>query len=312
MRKLLIEEKQANRKIEKVIRDSFPNMPVSAMYKAFRKRDVKVNGTRVKEDYTVSPGDMVEIYITDDILDGVKIKTDTASVHGFNVVYEDTNILIVNKEQGIPVHPDSIQTEGTLIDNVRAYLEYKGEYQKETAFAPSLCHRIDRNTGGLVIIAKNPKALEIMLEKIKTREIKKYYQCLISGKMEKDWAELKAYLEKDEFKSRVFIKDAPAKNAVEVITRYKVLSYQNNISRLEIELVTGRTHQIRAHLAHIGHPIIGDGKYGSNQLNRSLGAKIQALWAYKLEFDLKNAGMLSYLNGMKFEVEPEFKVKGNG
>lgn len=311
MRTLVVDERYGNKRIDRVIKETFAHMPVSALYKAFRKRDIKVNGTRVKETHIVLPGDIVEIYITDDILDGISSRESTGLNVGFTVVYEDTNIIIVNKEQGIPVHPDRDRSDGTLIDNVRSYLQQKGEYipGNPGSFPPSLCHRIDRNTGGLVIIAKNEEALGIMLNKIKTREIKKYYQCLVTGKMEKEYAELKAYLEKDEHKSRVFIKNTPTKNSLEIITRYRVLSYENDVSRLEVELVTGRTHQIRAHLAYIGHPIIGDGKYGSNKINRFFGAKYQALWAYKLEFDLKNAGILNYLKGKKIEVEPEFKVK---
>ncbi|MCR4436767.1 MAG: RluA family pseudouridine synthase [Clostridiales bacterium] len=310
MRTLIVKESQANKRVGRVIRDAFPGMPASAMYKAFRKRDIKVNGVRVKEDYLVSPGDRLEIFITDEILDGLPQKNGAQPGRGFSVVYEDANILIVNKEQGIPVHPDREQSTGTLIDRVKDYLGEKGEYDPRdpSCFPPSLCHRIDRNTGGLVILAKNAESLKILLDKIKSREIKKYYQCLVKGKMEKEHAELKAYLCKDENKSRAFIYDYPGKGSIPIITRYRLLAYKNGISRLEVELVTGRTHQIRAHLAHIGHPIVGDGKYGSNAYNRSLGAKYQALWAYKLVFGFKNAGRLDYLRGKKFEVTPEFKV----
>lgn len=311
MRTLIINENLANKRIDKVLREAFSNMPASAMYKAFRKKDIKVNGIRIKDDYVVAPGDKVEVYIVDEILDGTPLEAGAGLNKGFSIVYEDQNILIVNKEQGIPVHPDREQSDNTLIDSVRNYLRQKGEYEPgdPSSFPPSLCHRIDRNTGGLVIIAKNNKSLEIMLDKIKNKEIRKFYQCLVSGRMEKEAAELKAYLTKDEFKSRVFINDKPEKGSLEIVTRYRVLSCDNGVSKLEVELITGRTHQIRAHLAYIGHPIVGDGKYGSNTYNRSMKARQQALWAYKLIFDFKeDAGSLNYLKGKKFEVIPEFKV----
>lgn len=309
MQTLTIDEKQSNKRIDKVIMNIFPSLPSGALYKAFRKKDIKANGIRVKETYITKLQDKIEIYIIDDILNGIDANGKKNKSTGFSVVYEDSNILIVNKQQGIPVHPDRDQKEGTLIDNVQEYLYDKGEFDKRSTFQPSLCHRIDRNTGGLVIIAKTPEALEILLEKIKNREIKKYYQCLVTGTMDKDSAELTAYLEKDERKSRVFINNSPSKNSLKIVTRYKVLSRGQGMSLLEVELVTGRTHQIRAHLASIGHPIIGDGKYGSNEINRPLGAKYQALWAYKLEFALKNAEELNYLKGRIFEVEPDFQVK---
>jgi len=311
MRTITVSEEHSDTRIDKFLKESFPHMPSSALFKAFRKKDIKANGVRIKEDYTVNTGDKLEVYIVDEILDGVPKQVDYPLTRGFEVVYEDKNIIVVNKEQGIPVHPDREQSTNTLINFVQNYLKEKGEYFPDDphSFTPALCHRLDRNTGGLVIIAKNSESLKVLLEKIKSKEIRKYYQCLVKGNMDREYQELKAYLIKDENKSRVFIYDTPSRGAVEIITRYRVLSYENDISRLEVELVTGRTHQIRAHLAHIGHQIVGDGKYGTNTYNRSLGAKWQALWAYKIVFDFTSAGLLTYLKGKKFEVEPQFKLK---
>jgi len=312
MREVVVKETQANKRIDKYLKEVFPRLPLSALYKALRKKDIKVNGVRVKEEYIVKPGDKLEVYIIDQILDGIHEHNDNFKLNqSFSVIYEDSNVLLVNKQQGIPVHPDREQSSGTLIDLVKEYLKQKGEYypSKPSSFPPSLCHRLDRNTGGIVIIAKNEESLRILLDKIKNKEIKKYYQCLVKGRMESNSSELKAYLKKDENKSRVYISNEKKNGYVEIITRYKLLSYDaiNDISRLEVELVTGRTHQIRAHLAHIGHPIIGDGKYGTNAINRTYGAKYQSLWAYKVVFDFNNAGILNYLKGKAFEVQPDFK-----
>jgi 23S rRNA pseudouridine955/2504/2580 synthase len=306
MREIIVDKKYDGKRIDKYLKEIFPRLPYGALQKAMRKKDIKVGGIRVKQDYTVHSGETVEVYITDDILDGIQGANGSGSLNsGFTVVYEDDNILIVNKEQGIPVHPDKDQDSGTLIDRAASYLEQKGEYSR-----PSLCHRLDRNTGGLVILAKDPESLEIILGRMKAGDIRKYYKCLVKGKMDKYSAELTAYLQKDEHKSRVFISDKNVPGSSEIITRYTQLDYdpEKDISLLEIELITGKTHQIRAHLAFTGHPIIGDGKYGSNSINRPLGAKVQALWACKLVFNFKEAGKLSYLKGRRFQVEPGFRL----
>lgn len=317
MKKIIIEESQGNKKLTKFLRQYFKDMPVSAIYKAIRKRNIKINGIRVKEDYIISSGDVLEIYIPDNILMGISLDnipkpSNLSLTNGFSVVYEDNNLIIVNKNQGIPVHPDRNQEKNTLIDSVKYYLQEKGEYNPNdsSSFSPSLCHRLDRNTGGLVIIAKNPQSLKCILEMIKNNEIRKYYLCFVKGKMEEKFGVLRAFLEKDVSKSRVYINNERKPGSFEIITKYKVLwyKYENDISMLEIELVTGRTHQIRAHLAYIGHPILGDRKYGINSYNRSMKIKLQALWAYKISFDFKEDHcFLNYLKGCNFKVEPEFQ-----
>ncbi|NJD03635.1 MAG: RluA family pseudouridine synthase [Ruminiclostridium sp.] len=311
MKTLIVDEKNSNKKIDRYITAVMPDLPFSIIQKTFRKKDVKVNGVRVKQDYIVAPGDKIELYITDTLLEETVQRNADRQDKGFEPVYEDDNIIIVNKKQGIPVHPDKDQPSGTLIDNIRKYLKENNiSIAGTSSFQPMLCHRLDRNTGGLVLAAKNQESLDILLEKIETREIKKFYLCMVKGKPDKNSAILKAFLFKDESKSRVYINNNKTPGSLEIITKYKLISYdaKHDISKLEVELVTGRTHQIRAHLAYIGHPVIGDGKYGSNTVNRPLGAKRQALWAYKLEFDFKDAGKLNYLKSRTFEVKPEFKV----
>ncbi len=348
MQSVEITGKYKNMKIENVLQSLYPRLSYNMLQKALRKRDIKVNGTRVGRDYMVSPGDKLEVYIIDDILyglnDGSKAAAAVESGHnagvggrgaderqaaggsagtaagsgrnkatqaGFGVIYEDENILIVNKAQGTPVHPDKEQLRGTLIDLAREYLRQEADTAGDARFQPSLCHRLDRNTGGLVIIAKNQESHDIILDKIESHEIRKYYQCLVQGKMERNEAQLRAYLWKDASKSRVFINERKTPGAAEIVTGYKVLGYNKarDISRLEVELVTGRTHQIRAHLAFIGHPVLGDGKYGTNAVNREFGLKRQALWACRLKFAFtSNAGILNYLKGREFQVKPDFTL----
>jgi 23S rRNA pseudouridine955/2504/2580 synthase len=253
------------------------------------------------------------IYIKDEILYG-NFAAQQEATHSlpFQIVYEDQNLLLVNKQPGISVHPDKNTGEMTLIDLAVHYLKQKGEYHPDQpdSFPPALCHRLDHYTGGIVIIAKTPEALKVMLSKIKHREIKKYYQCIVKGCPVPKQAELKHYLIKNKYKSLVYITDVPQKDALTIITRYRVLSSGSHMSRLEIELITGRTHQIRAHMAYIGYPILGDDKYGNRQFNREFGAKHQALWAYKVVFDFKDGGVLNYLKGSVFETDQiKFPVK---
>lgn len=310
MQTITVNEKNSNIKIEKYLQAEYPDLSYGALQKAFRKKDIKANGSRVGKDYIVMPGDRLEVYIADELLTGSGNDSGAKLSKGFSVVYEDDNILLVNKDQGIPVHPDREQSQQTLIDLIREYLRKKSGYPVNSAhFQPALCHRLDRNTGGLVIIAKNQASLDVMLKKLESREVKKYYQCLVKGRMEKSEAQLKAYLWKDASKSRVFISGHKAAGSLEIITGYKVIEYNSakDVSRLEIELVTGRTHQIRAHLAFIGHPVIGDGKYGINAINRSYGLKQQALWACRIKFAFtKNAALLNYLSGREFSIDPGF------
>lgn len=335
MQSIIIDGKYAQEKIEKVLQDIYPDLSYGTLQKAFRKKDIKANGTRVSREYIVMPGDQLDIYIVDDLLNGVKstehpedtnmsdyekrtggtsgnspCKKRINVTKGFSVVYEDENILLVNKEPGMPVHPDKEQTERTLIDLAREYLKCKDSTPlTSNQFQPELCHRLDRNTGGLVIIAKNQASYDIILKKLEAREIRKFYQCLVKGKLIKKEDQLKAYLWKDARKSQVFINHQKTKGAVEIITGYKVLEYNaaKDVSHLEVELITGRTHQIRAHMAFIGHPIIGDGKYGTNEINRAFGLKQQALWACRIKFAFKGStALLGYLNGKEFFVNPGF------
>lgn len=304
---LIVPADYNHKKLDKFLGEHFPKLSRNAMYKAIRTKNIRINGIKVSGNALIKPGDSIEVYIKDEALYGTQLKK--SSLRPSDIVFEDDNLLIANKKPGIPVHPDRNPQEETFIDMAITYLQEKGGYTYN-GFTPSLCHRLDRNTGGIIIIAKTPEALRVMLDKIKKREVRKFYKCLVIGCPVRPYAELRHYLVKDEFKSRVFISDRKKPGAVEITTRYKVLIPGKTMSLLEVELVTGRTHQIRAHLAHIGHPIVGDDKYGSKKFNRQAGAKHQALWAYKVAFDFKDGEVLGYLKGQSFETRDiEFMVR---
>lgn len=292
MQSFIITEDQANKKIIQIVTGKFPRVPLSAVHKALRQKDIKVNGARIREDIRVSAGDRIEVYIADSIL---------CPKQTLDIVYEDKHLVLINKPQGLKVHPDADTKETSLIELL------KEQYGPDIA----LCHRLDRNTGGLILAGKHPAATDILVQKIRNNEITKLYLCRVHGKLPKESETLTAYLSKNARDSLVFIKDTPSAGASKIVTRYTRLSYdpQTDTSIAEIQLMTGKTHQIRAHMAHIGHPVVGDGKYGSNEQKKKLGEKqkYQALFAYKLIFSFSTpAGILEYLKNEFFEIPVTF------
>ena len=307
MKEVIIKENDAGQRLDKFLHKFMPNLPDSMLHKGLRKDCVRINGKHTKDaSVRLAAGDVLRLYFRDEFFDK------EVSADGFkalkpklDIVYEDENILLVNKPQGLCVHEDESGSGATLIEYIKAYLWQKGEYEpeKEQSFVPALCNRIDRNTCGIVIAAKNAAALRVMNEKIKQREIEKYYICAVFGTMPEKSGELRAFLRRDEIKKQVYIYDHPVPDGKTIITGYRVLAEHNNRSLLEIHLKTGRTHQIRAHLAYIGRPIIGDGKYGRGDRNKKAGVFRQALCSYKTVFSFKtDAGPLEYLKGREFSV----------
>ena len=255
----------------------------------------------------LAEGDEIALYIRDEFFDSPEgdVEALFRIVPKIDVLYEDPNILLLNKRPGVLVHEDASTGENTLILHVKAYLAQKGEYdpRAEQSFAPALCNRIDRNTGGIVIAAKNADALREMNEKIRNDEVRKFYYCVVHGRMPKHEDTLRAYLKKNSADNLVSVSDEERSGWKEIVTKYRLLADRQGLSLLEVELVTGRTHQIRAHMAHIGHPLLGDGKYGVNRRDRERGYKYQALYAYRLAFRFENGeGTLGYLNGKSFEI----------
>lgn len=305
MRTVTINTNDAGQRLDKFLGKCFKTMPKSLIYKGIRKKRIKVNGKRSEIDYILKVGDKIDLYINDEFFEVPDERLSFLKVEPrLSIVYEDDNIILMDKRPGIIVHDDEDEKINTLLNHMRAYLYKKGEYDphKENSFVPSLCNRIDRNTGGIVIGAKNALALKIMNDKIKTRELKKFYLCLVQGKLKKKQDTLKGYLVKNTDQNRVYIHNTPVSEGKTILTKYKVLKENKLTSLVEVELLTGRTHQIRAHFASIGHPLAGDGKYGTNDFNEKVGMKAQALYSYKLTFEFEDENELSYLNGKTFEV----------
>ena len=284
MKEIIVNKKYHEKKLNKVILEELSNINYPTFCKLLRKKDIKINGKRINKDMLVYENDKIEIYLPKE-LEETKINLDK--------VYEDENILVINKPAKIEVTGSNSLTE--IINKQYTNCEFK----------PQPCHRIDRNTTGLVLFAKNKEALEILLEKFKKHEIEKHYLALVYGIPNKKEERLEAYLFKDNKKSQVYISDIFKKGYQKIITRYTVLEKRkDNTAVLDVEIETGRTHQIRAHLAHIGYPIIGDGKYGKNEINKQFGKKYQMLCSYKLKFHFQSeSGILAYLNGKEIKLK---------
>ena len=313
MKEFTIGANDAGQRLDRFLAKAVPLLPASLAQKYIRIKRIKCNGARTARDARLNAGDVLQLYINDEFFD--KPSQDnaflTVAAPKLTIVYEDEHILLVDKRPGLAVHPhDGAEYGRTLIDHIQAYLYQKREWRprEENSFTPALCNRIDRNTGGIVIAAKTAQALRVMNQKIKDRELDKRYLAIAEGTPKAKEGSLKGYLFKDEKKNRVFVTDKPQPGAKTCQTNYKVLASSNGLSLVECELITGRTHQIRAQFAHAGHPLLGDGKYG--KLDKRFDRTYQALYSYKLTFTFTTeAGDLEYLNGKSFRVEEVDFVK---
>ena len=313
MKEFTIGANDAGQRLDRFLAKAVPLLPASLAQKYIRIKRIKCNGARTARDARLNAGDVLQLYINDEFFD--KPSQDnaflTVATPKLTIVYEDEHILLVDKRPGLAVHPhDGAEYGRTLIDHIQAYLYQKREWRprEENSFTPALCNRIDRNTGGIVIAAKTAQALRVMNQKIKDRELDKRYLAIVEGTPKAKEGSLKGFLFKDEKKNRVFVTDKPQPGAKTCQTNYKVLASGNGLSLVECELITGRTHQIRAQFAHAGHPLRGDGKYG--KLDKRFDRTYQALYSYKLTFTFTtDAGDLAYLNGKSFQAEEVDFVK---
>jgi len=308
MREFTIDKKNDGKRLDRWLSAELPALPLSLMQKFIRLKRIKINGKGAQRDTRLNEGDVLSLYIGDEFFVRPKVEDPFLSKikPRLEILYEDANLMLVDKRPGLMCHPDANEKVNTLITHVQAYLYQKGEYDSKEpgAFAPALCNRIDRFTGGIVIIAKTAEAMHILNNKIRNREIEKRYMCIIHGRMHPAFGMLDNYISKSDSAKRVTVLDRAAPGAQRAQTRYQTLDTRNGLSLMECELLTGRTHQIRAQFAHAKHPLLGDNQYGKAQLNEKYSRTYQALYAYKLVFRFTTeAGILSDLNGKSWQVK---------
>lgn len=287
MKKLIVNKKYNGKQLNKFLLENIDYLNSNLLYKTLRKKDIKVNGKRISDNITIFENDEILIYIADELL---------RPNFELDIIFEDENILVINKPYNIEVTGNNSLT--TLIQ----------EYYKNHKFKPMPCHRIDRNTTGLVLFAKNEEALNILFDKFKNHEIEKHYLALVYGIPKENYKKCEAFLFKDTKKSKVYICNNYKKGYQKIETIYTILEKRtDNTCVLDIQIPTGKTHQIRAHLAYLGYPIIGDGKYGKNEINKKFEKKYQMLCSYIIKFNFKtDSKNLSYLNGKQFNLEKKF------
>ncbi len=295
MREFCINHNDGGQRLDKFIMKLMPDIPKSLLYKSLRKNCVRVNGKHVKDGaFVLNEGDIVTLYMKDEFYKDTNFKYVKPDL---DIIYEDSNVMVINKPVGMLCHNDENGQGETLIDMVISYLYDTGEFNPdiENTFKPALCNRLDRNTGGLVIGAKNAPALREMNRAIKAREVHKFYSAIAEGYTPLS-GELKDKLSREDKVTAVTDegKDAHLK--------YKAISQKNGYTLLEIELMTGRTHQIRAQFKNLGHPLAGDSKYGA------VGGEFrQALYSTKIGFDFPECSILEYLNGREIKIEAPFE-----
>ena len=308
MRELTIGKNDAGQRLDRFVAKSLPLLPSALLQKYIRLKRIKVNGKGAKRDVRLQAGDVLQLYINDEFFDKPKEENLFLSIFQprLDILYEDDHLLLADKRPGIPVHADEAEKVNTLINHIQAYLYQKREWRprEENAFAPALCNRIDRNTGGIVIAAKNAEALRILNEKIRAHELEKSYLCVTVGRPKPSEGKIEGFLLKDEAKKQVAFYRRPIPGGKSAATLYRTLETRGELSLVECRLLTGRTHQIRASMAEIGCPLLGDGKYGNGSVNRKYHETRQALYSYKLTFRFQtDAGALNYLRGKTFTVK---------
>lgn len=308
MKEVIISKNESNQRLDRFLKKYMPKASKGFIYKMLRKKRIKLNGKKANPNDVIKEGDVLSLYLSEDTInkfkEEIKVKNNRVDI---DIVYEDENIILINKPKGLLSHSDRVDSKNDVVNMLISYLYSKGEYNpnEEKTFAPSICNRLDRNTSGIIIGAKNFTALQLINKAIREKKIKKYYKCIVKGKIEKDF-NIKGYMLKDAKKNKANIFQNYVNGAKMIETGIKVLKSNDKYSLLEINLITGRTHQIRAHLSYLGHPIIGDIKYGDITTNRFFKEEYnldsQFLHSYKIEFNGLDE-YLSYLNGKSFTAK---------
>ena len=308
MREYTIGKNDAGQRLDRFVSKNLPLLPPALLQKYIRLKRIKVNGKGSKRDQRLAVGDVLQLYINDEFFDKPSEENMFLTLFQprLTIVYEDENLLLADKRPGVVVHADETEKVNTLINHIQAYLYQKKEWNPkwENAFAPALCNRIDRNTGGIVIAAKNAETLRILNEKIRNHEIEKSYLCVTVGHPRPVEGKIEGFLRKDEAKKLVTFHHKPVPGGKTAVTLYQTLERRGELSLVECRLLTGRTHQIRVSMAEIGCPLLGDGKYGQGAVNKQYHETRQALYSYKLSFAFTtDAGALEYLRGKEFRVD---------
>lgn len=304
MKTITINKNDADQRMDKFLAKRFRTMPKSLMYKYIRTKYIKLNGKKCSIDDILREGDVLTLYIKDEFFEAKYDEYEFMKApKKLEIVYEDENLIILDKPEGVLTHPDKTYHFDSMVARVQHYLYDKGEYdpKNENSFAPSMANRLDRNTGGLIIAAKNSAALKELNRLIKDRAVKKLYLCICEGTPKRSEGLLTGSLTKDEKKNKVSVKKN-SDEGKEIATKYRVVDSRGKYSLVEVDLLTGRTHQIRAHMAMIGNPLAGDTKYGGHPL-RVKGHTGQALYSYMLRFGEIEDSLLSYLSGKEFRAK---------
>lgn len=315
MKEIKVTRNESEQRIDRFLKKYMSNATKGYIYKMLRKKRIKLNGKRVNPEDMISEGDIISMYLAEETID--KFKRDEKSLVEnvkLDIVYEDENILVIDKPKGVLSHSaEGDYKEENIVSQMVSYLYNKGDYvpRLERTFTPSICNRLDRNTSGLLIGAKNYESLKAINQAIKDRKVDKYYKCIVRGGVDRE-IELRDFLDKDESINKVMVSENSGDGSKEIVTIIRPLRLKGGYSLLEVELITGRTHQIRAHLSSKGNPIIGDRKYGNQDENKKFkqryGLDSQYLHAYRLKLD-GLTGNLEYLNGKEFVSEIEGMMK---
>ncbi len=308
MKQIIIDKNENEQRLDRFLRKYLSEAPKSFIYRMIRKKNIEVNKKRAKPETIIYKGDTIQLFLSDETISKfmarpVEIKSNIKP----DLIYEDDNLILINKPVGLLSHGTGDESEEDIVNSMVSYLIEKGDFlpEVEKTFTPSICNRLDRNTSGIIIGAKNYKTLKSINEAMREGKIKRYYKTIVKGNLV-DEIKAEAYLIKNQEKNKVEIYEDDQKGSKQVITNIKPLKIKNGYSMLEIELITGRTHQIRGHLSSLGYPVIGDRKYGDNEINSKFNKEYklnnQFLHAYKIELNglIKE---LEYLNGKSFKSE---------